>query len=342
MKSFASDNYSGVAPEIMQALISANHEHQPAYGNDPYTQEAQEIFKTIFGENSQTYFAYNGTAANSVGLKAVLKSHQAILCPSTAHIANQEVGAATYLTGCPTFGIESIQGKISAESLQKTYEKTSYWGHHGNQPKVVSISQSTELGTVYTLEELQAISKVCQKNNLIFHMDGCRLSNAAVYLNKSLKEITQEAGVDVLTFGGTKNGLMLGDAMVFLKPELAEEFAYVHKQNLQLNSKMRFISAQFIPYLKNNLWHRYASHANQMCQLLTQKLLALNIEGVRLAYPQETNQLFIYLPEKIIKQTQEIYPYYLWDKSQNLARLVTSFDTTKEDIEGFLRLVKNH
>ncbi len=338
MKSFASDNYSGAAPEIMQAIIEANCEHQPSYGNDSYTAQAQELLKATFGHQSESFFVYNGTAANSVALKAIVRSHHAILCSSTAHIATQEVGAVNNLTGCQTFIIPHENGKISAAAVQAAYNKATYWGHHGNLPKIVSVAQTTELGTVYSFDELRAISKVCRDNELIFHMDGCRLSNAAAFLNCSLVEVTRDVGVDVLSFGGTKNGLLFGEAIIFFKPELAKEFAYIHKQNLQLNSKMRFLSAQFIPYLRDKLWHRYAEHANQMCQRLTTGLLEL--EGVKLAYPQQSNQVFVYLPEKIIQATQNTYPFYLWDKEKKLARLVASFDTTIDDVDTFVKLAR--
>ena len=339
MKSFASDNYSGVAPEIMSAIIAANEGHQPAYGNDLYTAQATELLQDTFGKNCIPYFVYNGTAANSVGLHAILRSHHAILCSDIAHIATQEVGAVTNLTGCPTFLIPHENGKITPAGIRKIYEQVSFWGHHGNLPKVVSLAQSTEFGTVYSVEELRAISTICKELQLFFHMDGCRLSNAAAHLDVSLAALTRDIGVDVLSFGGTKNGLMFGEAIVFLRPELAAEFAYVHKQNLQLNSKMRFLAAQFIPYLKDQLWHRYASHANQMAQRLAKALFQL--EGAKPAYPVQTNQIFAHLSDKIIQATQETYPFYIWDKKTNLVRLVTSFDTTEEDVDHFIELARH-
>ncbi len=336
LKSFASDNYSGIAPEIMDAIVSANHGHQAAYGNDDFTKEVQKILKQTFGKKIEAYFAYNGTAANSVLLKAVLRSHHAIICSDVAHVATQEVGATNNLTGCPMFLVSHHNGKITAEAIQEAYTKATFWGHHGSLPKVVSIAQSTELGTVYSLEEVRAISTVCKANQLIFHMDGCRLPNAVAALNCSLKEATNDVGVDILSFGGTKNGLMMGEVMIFFQPELAMEFAYIHKQSLQLYSKMRFLSAQFIPYLRDALWHRYASHANAMAKRLAKGLLTLS--GVKLAFPQQSNQVFIYLTEPIIKATQNVYPFYLWDPKQNLARLVTSFDTTTQEVDHFIEL----
>ena len=336
VKSFASDNYSPIAPEILEAIISANQDHQPSYGNDIYTQQAEELLRETFGAHIKSFFAYNGTAANVAGLKAILKSHHAIICSDLAHIVVHEVNAATNMTGCPTLLIQNHDGKITADEIQVCYDNATYWGYHANLPKVVSITQSTEVGTVYTRDELLAISAVCKKNQLLFHMDGCRLSNAAAALNCSLKDITTDVGVDVLSFGGTKNGLMLGEAIIFFKPELSNEFAYIHKQSLQLNSKMRFLSAQFIPYLKDKLWHRYAAHANKMAKLLSDGLS--KIKGVTINYPVQTNQVFATVPEKLIQATIEKYPYYIRDKKINQVRLVTSFDTTEEEINHFTEL----
>jgi len=194
------------------------------------------------------------------------------------------------------------------------------------------------VGTVYTIDELKAIAAVCQECQLFLHMDGCRLANAAVTLNCSLAALTHEIGIDVLSFGGAKNGLLYGEVVIFFKPKLAADFEYRQKQNLQLNSKMRFISAQFIPYLKDNLWHRYALHANHMCQRLADGLKQLT--DVHLAYPVQTNQLFIHLPKLMIEATQKIYPFYLWDEKSNLARLVTSFDSTEQEVDHFIALAK--
>lgn len=338
MKSFASDNYSGVAPEIMQAIIEANQGHQPSYGNDIYTQQAEELLRKTFGEQIKSFFVYNGTAANTLGLKAILRSHHAIICSDLAHIVSHEVNSVGNASGCPMLLIPHHDGKITGDEIQICYDNATYWGHHASLPKVVTISQSTELGTIYTPNELRAISTVCKKNKLIFHMDGCRLSNAAAALNCSLAETTSDVGVDVLSFGGTKNGLMIGEAVIFLNPELADEFAYIHKQYLQLNSKMRFISAQFIPYLKDKLWHRFASHANKMAGILSDGLLKL--KDVTITYPVETNQVFACLPEKMIQATIEIYPFYIRDKKLNQVRFVTSFDTTEKEIVNFIGLTE--
>ena len=338
MKSFASDNYSGVAPEIMQSIIAANQGHAPAYGNDSYTQQAEKLLQETFGGNIKSYFVYNGTAANTLSINALIHSYHAIICSDISHLVTQEVGAATCLTGSAILVIPHENGKITATAIKKIYEDSTCWGRHASLPKLVSIAQPTEVGTVYTLDELKAIAAVCQEYKLFFHMDGSRLANAAAYLNCSFADLTQKIGLDALSCGGTKNGLLYGEVIIFFKPELAENFEYQQKQNLQLNSKMRFISAQFIPYLKNDLWHRYAQHANEMCQRLANGLTAL--PGVRLAYPVQTNQIFIYLPESIIEATQKNYPFYLWDKKNNLARLVTTFDSTEQEVDHFIELAK--
>lgn len=336
MKSLASDNYSGVSPEILQAIIEANHDHVPAYGNDPYTEKAISLFKNLFGESSSIYFVSNGTAANTLGLKTVTRSHHAIICSESAHIACQEVGAPTHAIGCMLLPVSHQQGKITPSAIEETYHQAVYWGRHANLPKVLSIAQSTEFGTVYTLKELQAIGQICQQYHLIFHMDGCRLANAALALNASFQQLTVDTGVDILSFGGTKNGLMFGEALIFLKPGLDGEFEYIQKQQLQLLSKMRFLSAQFIPYLEQSLWYKNAKQANAMCQKLAQ---GLSHKGIQFAYPPETNQIFAYFTEKQIEDTQHLMPYYVWNKPSNLVRFVTSFDTTEEEIDYFLKLI---
>jgi len=337
MKTFASDNSSGICAEALEAIQKANQNHALAYGNDSYTNTALALLKDTFGENSSSYFVYNGTAANTLALKAITRSHQAIICADSSHIATQEVGSVINAIGCALLPIANNQGKLNSESIEEVYLKTTFWGKHNNLPKVVSISQTTEYGTVYSLEELQAIANVCRKHNMLFHMDGCRLANAAASLHTSLKALTADVGVDVLSFGATKNGLLFGEAVVFFRKELAQEFEYIQKQNLQLHSKMRFIAAQFIPYLEKKVWQKNAEHANAMCQLLAQGLA--NRNDIVFAYPVQSNQIFAYFSNALIKETKEAFQYHIWEPATNLARLVTSFDTTTEDVEQFLNLV---
>lgn len=336
MKSFASDNYSGVCQEVMEAIIAANHEHESSYGLDRYTEKARALLKKTFGEESTSYFVYNGTAANVLGLKAITRSHHAILCAEGAHIASQEVGAPVNAIGCSLITVLTKEGKVTPEQLEIAHDKVAYWGVHSNLPKVVSIAQTTEYGTVYSINELKAISHFCKQHNLLFHMDGCRLANAAVSLGVELKKITQEMGVDVLSFGGAKNGLLFGEVIVFFDSKLANEFDYIQKQSLQLHSKMRFLSAQFIPYLEKNIWHRNAKHANDICQLLA---AGLKKSGIKFAYPVESNQIFAFFPDELITATQGKFPYYVWNKEANLVRLITSFDTTENDVNQFVNLI---
>jgi len=336
MKSFASDNYAGIDPDILQAIIEANQGHVPSYGNDEFTHKAIELLKKSFGEDSVCYFVFNGTAANTLSLKAITRSHQSIICADSAHIASQEVGSVVNLCGCSLVIIPNKLGKISVEDIQEAYSKATMWGRHNNKPCVVSIAQTTEFGTIYSLDELREISSVCKKNNMLLHIDGCRLANAAVSLGKSLKEITKDIGADVITFGGTKNGMLFGEAIIFFRKELADEFEYIQKQGLQLSSKTRFLSAQFIPYLEKNIWHKNALHANQMCLKLAEGLKK-NPE-IKLAYPVESNQIFAYFPKDVIDKTLDKIPYYVWDEQTNLVRLVTSFDTTESEIDKFIKL----
>ena len=209
MKSFSSDNYSGISPEILQAIQEANIGHVPSYGNDSYTEKSISLFKKEFGDSVEVYFVYNGTAANVLSLKAVTQSHHAIICADSAHIVSHEFGAPVAMIGCMLLPASSENGKISAAAIEDAYLKATYWGRHSNLPKVLSIAQATELGAVYSVEELLEISAICKKYNLIFHMDGCRLANAAVYLKTSFKALTADVGVDVLSFGGTKNGILI-------------------------------------------------------------------------------------------------------------------------------------
>lgn len=337
MKSFGSDNYSGVCAEVMAAICSANTHHASSYGNDSYTAEAISLLKETFGDQSTPYFVYNGTAANTVAFKAITRSHQAIICSNISHIATQEVGSVQNAVGCSFITVPHQQGKLTSLQIEEECQRAAFVGIHNNKPKVVSIAQSTECGTVYTLQEIQKIAETCKKNQLYLHMDGCRLANAAVALKQSLKSLTAEAGVDVLSFGGTKNGLLFAEAIIFFRKDLALEFEYIRKQSLQLHSKMRFLSAQFIPYLRDRIWYRNAAHANEMSLLLAAGLSKSNIVS---AYPVETNQIFAYFSAETIAATQTIFPYYTWDEKTGLVRLVTSFDTSAEEVTQFLQLIK--
>lgn len=272
-RTFASDNYSGVHPDIMQALTLANTGHTTAYGADVYTERAVEKFKKIFDDNIEVFFVYNGTGANVLGLSAITNSFNSIICSDLAHINVDESTGTEKFTGCKLLTISTLDGKINSPDIEKKIQRIN--DQHHPQPKVISISQSTEYATVYSLEEIKAISGTAKKHDLLFHMDGSRIGNAAVSLKKYFRSFTCDAGVDVLSFGGTKNGMMFGEAVIFFKKELAKDFKYIRKQGMQLHSKGRFIGAQFEKLLEDDLWKRNAQHANLMAQKLAKGLASI-------------------------------------------------------------------
>lgn len=331
MRSFASDNNSGVHPLIMDAVIKANEDHAIGYGDDPWTAEATAKIRSIFGEEASPFFVFNGTGANSVALQAVTRSFNSILCAETAHIYVDECGAPARMTGCALVAIPTTDGKLTPELIKPRLHN--FGVCHHSQPKAVYISQVTELGTVYTIEEVKAIADLLHAHDMYLHMDGARLANACAYLNCTMKQLTVDAGVDILSFGGTKNGMMMGEAVISFRPEITENLQYYRKQSAQLASKLRYLSAQFIPYLENNLWLENAMKAN---------ISALKLAEVLKQYPQiqftqkvETNQIFFTIPSEPLKKLQEKYFFYVWNEENNEARLVTSWDTTGEDIAGF-------
>jgi threonine aldolase len=335
-RTFASDNYSGVHPEIMNALNDANKGHASSYGADSYTEEAIESFKKLFGENIEVFFVYNGTGANVLGLQAITQSYNSIICSELAHINVDESTAPEKFTGCKLVTIPTRDGKIYPDEIESKIQRVS--DQHHPQAKVISISQSTEYATVYSVQEIKAISAVAKKHNLIFHMDGSRLANAAVSLKEDFKSFTRDAGVDVLSFGGTKNGLMFGEAVVFFKPELASHFKYFRKQGMQLHSKGRFIGAQFSALLKNDLWKRNAEHANKMAQRLEQNLKT--ISEIKITQSVDANGIFALMPESVITELQKEYFFYVWNERTSEVRLMCSFDTTEDDVEGFTKKLK--
>lgn len=329
-KFFASDNYSGVHPKIMEALIKANEGHAFAYGMDSYTKRAEEEFRKIFGD-VEMYFVTNGTGANVLAMEAMKGRATSIIAPETAHIFTDEAGAPTKITGVQILPVESLDGKLDIEAAKKYFSFKNTF--HRPNPNAISITQTTELGTIYTLEEIREISKFAKENGMYLHMDGARIANAAVHLGCSLKEMTGDLGVDILSFGGIKNGLMYGEALVFFNKKLAKNFMALRKQNLQLNSKMRYISAQYIEYLSTGLWYENAKNANQMAKYFAQELENLEVEVVN---DVKGNTIIAVLPKEIIPVMQDFCYFYIWDGPKNQVRFVTSFDTTKEDIDRFI------
>ncbi len=332
-KSFASDNWSGVAPEIMDALIAINQAHHPSYGeNDELEAYVQQVFKRHFGEDSQTFFVYNGTGANVLGVQQLLRSWQAVVTPRSAHMNEDEGGAPEKFTGSKLLTVECADGKIRPEQVEPFLQ--SFGFQHHVQPKIISISQVSEKGTLYSLEEIKALADFAHANDMYLHMDGARIANAAVALNCSFKQMVTDSGVDVLSFGGTKNGLMFGEAVVFLHAELAKGFEYNRKQGMQLASKLRFILAQFQVYLEQEVWKKNAEKANSMAVLLGEKLA--KVPGIKLSHSVQANGVFAILPEQMIAKLQKQYFFHVWDESKHEVRLMCSFDTTADDVEDFV------
>ncbi len=334
-KSFASDNWSGVCPEIMEALQQANRGHVEAYGeeNDPFTQKARQKFREHFGKASQVFFVYNGTAANVLGTSHILRPYQALVTAKSAHLNEDECGAPEKFGGIKILEIETDDGKISPGQVEPFLHSVGF--QHHVQPKVVSISEVTEKGTVYRPEEIRRLAGFAHAHNMLLHMDGARISNAAVSLGVPFSELTTNAGVDVLSFGGTKNGMMFGEAVVFFDEKAARDFQYTRKQGMQLHSKMRYISAQFERYLTGGLWKKNAENANHMAALLAQRLQ--ETPQVKITRNVDANGVFVILPHEIIPALQQSYFFHVWDENTHEVRLMCSWDTTHEDIEGFIK-----
>ncbi|MDW8331483.1 MAG: low specificity L-threonine aldolase [Cyclobacteriaceae bacterium] len=337
MRCFASDNYSGVHPEIMEAIVRANHEHAPSYGNDEITKRVIGLFKDLFGEPCEVFFVYNGTGANTLGLSAITRSFNSVLCSEWAHIHVDESTAPELFTGCKLISVPSVHGKILPEAVREKIHRIG--DPHHPQAKVISISQLTEYGTVYTPDEVKALSALAKEYGLWLHMDGARISNAAASLNVSFRTFTRDAGVDVLSFGGTKNGMMFGEAVLIFNPELARYFHFIRKQGMQLHSKMRFISAQFEALLSKDLWKRNAIHANNMAQKLAAGLQ--QFPGVKITQPVDGNGVFAVLPQHVIQPLQQEVFFYVWNEKLNEVRMMCSFDTTEEDINRLLQKLQS-
>ena len=336
-RSFASDNNAPVHPEVMQAIIDANHEDYVSYGDDPYTKEASNLFNENFGREVKVFFVCNGTGANVSAISHLIRPWQTIMCASTAHIHNDECGAPEKFTGSKLHTVPSEDGKLRVKQLEPFLHSVGF--EHHAQPGIISITQSTELGMVYTPDEIKEISDFARKNNIYLHLDGARIANAVAALNISLEEMIALTGVDVMSFGATKNGLMMGEAVVFLNPELAKDFEYIRKQSMQLASKMRYMSAQFIAHFKNDLWLKTASHANRMAQLLAEKIR--HIPQVKLTMPVQTNAVFASIPPEIIQPLKEKYYFYVWNEKINEVRWMTHFQTTEHDVDDFVRALED-
>ncbi len=335
-KGFASDNNSGVHPAVLKAMANANQGHVRGYGDDPYTAKAIAIFRDTFGPDTEVFFVFNGTGANILGLSSVTRSFNSIICSETAHIEEDECGAPEKFTGCKLLPVKPVNGKLTPELVEHHLKGFDF--EHHSQPKVISISQVTEMGTVYQPKEIRALADLAHSHNMYLHMDGARLANAAVSLNMGFKAITKDCGVDILSFGGTKNGMMMGEAVVFFNPELTRHTKYMRKQSMQLFSKMRFIGAQFQAYFEDDLWKETASHSNRMAQYLKEEVS--KIPQVEITQPVEANGVFARIPKEVIEPLQEHFFFYVWNEKESEVRWMTTFDTTETEIREFALLLK--
>jgi threonine aldolase len=335
-RGFASDNNAGIHPDILKEIALSNAGHVTGYGSDIYTEQANALFKEHLGESAECYFVFTGTAANVLGLSEITRSWNSVITASTAHLEGDECGAPEKFIGCKILVVDTPDGKINPALIEKHMHGIDF--EHHSQPKVISITQSTEMGTVYTAEEISEIAGYAHARGMLLHMDGARIANAAVSLNLPFKAFTTDAGVDVLSFGGTKNGMMYGESICFLKPGLSSDFKYIRKQGMQLASKMRFISAQYIGYFRNDLWKKCASESNAMASILARKLE--DIPEVQITQKVQSNGVFVIMPSEVAEKVRMHYFFYPWDEKRSEWRLMCSWDTKEEDIEDFIRILK--
>jgi threonine aldolase len=334
-RGFASDNNAGIHPDILNEIISVNTGHVTGYGSDIYTEHALEEFKKQLGSDAAIFFVFTGTAANVLSLTSITRSWNSVITASTAHLEQDECGAPEKFTGAKVLTVDTSDGKINPGLVEKHMHGFDF--EHHSQPKVISITQTTEMGTVYTVDEIRDLAGFAHSNNMFLHMDGARLANAAVSLELPFKAFTTDAGVDVLSFGGTKNGMMYGEAICFLRPGLSNDFKYIRKQGMQLASKMRYISAQYNAYFRNDLWKRCASHSNAMAKIMAEKLHRTG--DIRITQPVQSNGIFVILPAAVAESMRKHYFFYPWNEKISEYRLMTSWDTTEEDIDGFVKLL---
>ncbi len=336
VRGFASDNYAGIHPEVLAALAVANDGHQISYGEDDYTAHLQDLFKAHFGERAQAYPVFNGTGANVTALQALLPRWGAVVTAATAHINVDEGGAPEKMGGIKLLTVVTPDGKLTPELIDQ--QAWGFGDEHRAQPLAVSITQSTELGTCYTPDEIRAICDHAHQLGMLVHVDGSRLANAAATLGLPFRAFTTDAGVDVLSFGGTKNGLMLGECVVVLNPDAVRNITFLRKTSMQLASKMRFISVQFEALLAGDLWLRNASHANAMAKRL-EKAVA-SIDGVTVVRPVQANAVFALLPREVSERLQKRFRFYFWNEHTGEVRWMCSFDTTEADIDAFASAIR--
>ncbi|HEX3978372.1 MAG TPA: low specificity L-threonine aldolase [Solirubrobacteraceae bacterium] len=331
MKSFASDNYASAHPDVLAAMAQANEGHAVSYGADPWTARALEVLRGHFGEQSQSLLVFNGSGANVVSIRAVCRPWEAVICADTAHVNVDEGGAPERIAGVKLLTVATPDGKLTPDHVRARVSRVG--DEHAVQPRLVTVTQSTEYGTRYSTEETRALADTAHELGLVLHMDGSRLSNAAAGLGCGLGELATEVGVDVLSLGGTKNGLVLGEAVVFLNPALADGAKYLRKQTLQLASKGRFLAAQFVAMFEGDLWRRNAAHANEMAARLAGRLV--EVPGVTVTQRVEANGVFAVIARNAADAVRAQWPFYTWDETKNEERLMCSWDTTTEDVDAF-------
>ncbi len=340
-RGFASDNYAGAHPEVIAAIADANGGHQIAYGEDIYTARLQEVVREHFGEGAEAFPVFNGTGANVTALTSVLPRWGAVIATTTAHVHTDEGGAPERISGLKLFVVPTPDGKLTPELIDQ--EAWGWGDEHRAQPLAVSITQTTELGTLYSVSEVRAIADHVHARGMVLHMDGARLSNAAAALGIGFRDFTTDAGVDILSFGGTKNGLLFGEAIVTLTPGVSEGLVYLRKLNMQLASKMRFVSAQLIALLTDDVWLRSASNANAMAARLRgsleEELAAGSIAGIRFTQETKANAVFATLPAGVADRLRETFRFYDWNPATGEVRWMCSFDTTEDDIDRFVAAV---
>ena len=333
-RGFASDNSATIHPDVLAAIGRVNVGHTFGYGHDDYTLSVEARVAGAFGPDASAFFVFNGTGANVVSLRAACRRFEGVICAETAHLNVDECGAPEAIAGLKLLTVPGIDGKLTPALVESRI--TRIGDEHAVQPHAVSISQCTELGTLYAVEEMRELASLAHEHDLVLHVDGARLSNAAAALGVPLAEVA--AGADVVSFGGTKNGLLGAEAVVVLNPALAHDFLYIRKQSMQLASKMRFLAAQFDALLSDELWLRCAEHANAMASRLASALA--DVPGLSITRPVETNAVFATLPPAVIELLQAQYPFYTWDEAAGEVRWMCSWDTTEEDVDGFAAAVR--
>jgi threonine aldolase len=336
-RGFASDNNAGIHPLVLESIIRANTGHVVSYGDDVFTQNAVKTIQEFFGPSVEVFFVLTGTGANVLSLASMTRSFNAVVCANTAHINTDECGAPEKFCNCKLITVDTPDGKLTCEAVKSQLHDFGF--EHHVQPKVISISQPTEMGTVYTPDEIKALAALARQYNMFLHMDGARLANAAVSLNIDFKNFTADAGVDVLSFGGTKNGMLFGESVIFFNTALANDFRYLRKQSMQLASKMRFISSQYETYLNCGVWKQNAENANNMARLLYQGVK--DLPGVHVTQKVQANAVFAVIPPETIEPLQNKYFFYIWNEFTHEVRWMTSFDTTLEDVNGFVSYLKS-